>query len=93
MTSFDACPTLHLPQSLPARLAASLGHAWRALLAATRRPRDEARVSEQNVLERDALAGLDEHMLKDIGASSWLVANAVAGTRDEVQRRIDAGLY
>ena len=93
MTSFDACPTLHLPQSLPARLAASLGHAWRALVSGTRRARAVPRVSNRDALEREALAGLDEHMLKDIGASSWLVASAATQTRDEFQRRIDAGLY
>jgi hypothetical protein len=93
MTRLNAYPALHLPQPLPARLATSLGHLWRALVGGTRGPRAVARVSNRDALEREALAGLGEHMLKDIGASSWLVASAVTQTRDEVQRRIDAGLY
>ena len=94
MTCLDTHHGLLVPQPRPARVVTVLGNAWRALFVfASRTSSVAARAGDRNALERDALAGLGEHMLKDVGASSWLVANASARGRDEFERRFESGLF
>ena len=81
-----------MPVPVVTRGAASMRHVWRALVDAARALHVATGAPDRNVLERDALAGLDERMLKDIGASEWLVANAATRARDDLQARIDGGL-
>jgi hypothetical protein len=90
MNSPAAHPAMPVP--LATRAAASLGHVWRALVDAARALRVGIGAPDRNVLEREALAGLDERMLKDIGASEWLVAATATRARDDLQARIDGGL-
>ena len=85
-------PAAHLPKTLAARVAGSLGNAWRAIVDAASALRFGARASDADALDREALAALGEHMLKDIGASAWLDANAAACSRDDLPARIDMGL-
>ena len=81
-----------MPVPHATRAAASLGHLWRALVNSVRALRIGTGAPDRNALEREALAGLDERMLKDIGASEWLVANTATRARDDLQARIDGGL-
>ncbi len=91
-------PTAHPALPLPTQLAARIA-AWLALIGqavngalhslAHRRPRSV----DRHAVERAAVAGLSERMLKDIGASPWLVEEAAARARDTLQSRLDAGFY
>jgi uncharacterized protein YjiS (DUF1127 family) len=77
-----------LPRPPAARAAAALGHLWRALV-------DFLRVrgtADQKTRERDALADLDERMLKDIGASQWQAADAAMRSYEDLRTRISGGL-
>ena len=89
MNSPAAHPAMPVPRAT--RMATSLGHVWRAVVDATRALLAGTGSPDRNVLEREALAGLDERMLKDIGASEWLVASAATRARDDLQARIDGG--
>ena len=90
MNSPCAHPVMPVPH--PTRAAASLGHLWRALVNGVRALRIGTGAPDRNALEREALAGLNERMLKDIGASKWLVANTATRARDDLQARIDGGI-
>jgi len=88
-----AYPTLPLPAQPGARIAVRLALVGQALAGALRSLRVMPRSVDRHTAERAALAGLNERMLNDIGASPWLVEEAAARTRDTLQSRIDAGLY
>ena len=57
-------------------LVASLRDAWCAVLRAASRIRRERRKPVDEIRAFDAIAHLDAHVLKDIGAPHWLVAQA-----------------
>lgn len=82
-----------LPQPWVARLWARIQSAT-AGWAGTSRPAPAAQHRSQRArAEDEALAGLSEHMLKDIGASSRLLANAASRSRDGCAAAIDPGLF
>jgi hypothetical protein len=90
-------PTAHPAFSLPApfavRTVAATGFFARMLAGVRRALRFDGGRADRHAMERDAVAGLNERMLKDIGASPWLVAEAAERSRDTLQSRLDAGLY
>ena len=63
------------------------------LAGVARALRIDWRGADRHALERAAVGGLNERMLKDIGASPWLISEAAAHSRDTLQSRLDAGLY
>jgi hypothetical protein len=75
-----------------ARTATSLGHLWRVLVDAIRRPRADHDATGYNLGDRQGLADLDDRMLRDIGASEWRAANAAMRAYDDLRTRIDGGL-
>ena len=87
-------PIAHPPMLVPRRQFASAATAvarlWRAIVDAVR---SGTQSSARNPVEREALVGLGEHVLKDIGASSWLVADSAMRKRDDFAARIDIGMY
>jgi uncharacterized protein YjiS (DUF1127 family) len=91
------CPTaetaLPVPQTLVAGATPPIGRFWRAVMAAVCRLRSAPRAADRDAPEREALAGLSEHILKDIGASSWLVANAATRARDALDASIDRRMF
>lgn len=93
MLSPIAHPTTIVPRAHFARAAAAAAQLWRAFVDAARAFRIGTHTSARNAVEREALVGLGEHVLKDIGASSWLVADSAMRKRDDFQARIDIGMY
>lgn len=88
-----ACPALPLPTQPAARIAAWLALVGQAVNGALHSLRTVPRSVDRHAAERAAVAGLSERMLKDIGASPWLVEEAAARARDTLQSRLDAGFY
>ena len=93
MNGPGAYPTIFLPRPHATRAAVALGYIWRALIGAAGALRRATRTPEGNALERETLEGLSEHMLKDIGAQAWLVANAATRARDAIRTNSDAWRY
>ena len=91
MLSPIAHPPILLPRPHFARAVATVVRLSRAFVDAARAL--GARGTNRDAVEREALAELGEHMLKDIGASSWLAADAAARARDDVQIRVGGGLF
>ena len=91
MTSPDLTPPV--PLLSPVRAAAAIGQCWRAVAEAFGAHWHATTARDRDTLEREALAGLDAYMLKDIGASQWLVADAAVRTRDDLRGRVESGLY
>jgi hypothetical protein len=89
-------PTAHAAFSLPmprTTRTAGAGVFARILAGVARALRLGQGGADRYAMERAAVAGLNERMLKDIGASPWLVSEAAARSRDTLQSRLDAGLY
>jgi len=90
-------PTAHpvspLPTPFAARTVAGAGSLARKLASVARALRLDRGGADRHAMERAAFAGLNERMLKDIGAPPWLVSEAAARSRDTLQSRLDAGLY
>jgi len=81
-----------LSASPAARTAISLGHLWRVLVGALRGLRAKYGATDHKAGDGQGLAGLDDRMLRDIGASEWGAANAAMRTYDDLRTRIDGGL-
>jgi hypothetical protein len=88
-----AHPAYYLPTPFAGRRGAGTGLLARMLAGIARALRTDWRGADRHALERAAVAGLNERMLKDIGASPWLISEAAARSRDTLQSRFDAGLY
>ena len=88
-----AHPAYPLPTPFAGRPGAGTGLLVRMLAGVARALRIDRRGPDRHALERAAVAGLNERMLKDIGASPWLISEAAARSRDTLQSRLDAGLY
>jgi len=88
-----AHPAFSLPAPLAARAVAGPGVVARMLASVARALRFDWRSVDRHAMERAAVAGLNERILKDIGASPWLVSEAAARSRDTLLSRLDAGLY
>ena len=88
-----AYPANSLPTPFAARTVAAAGLiAWMTARVA-RVLRLHWRGVDRHTMERASVGGLNERMLKDIGASPWLVAEAAARSRDMLRSRLDAELY
>jgi hypothetical protein len=88
-----AHPAFSLPTPFAAHTVAESGPLARMLAGVLRVLRLDRHGVDRHALERAAVAGLNERMLRDIGASPWLVSEAAARSRDTLQSRLDAGLY
>jgi len=88
-----AHPAFPLPAPFAARTVAGAGLLTRMLASAARALRLDRGGADRHAMERAAFAGLNERMLKDIGASPWLVSEAAARSRDTLQSVLDAGLH
>lgn len=93
MLSPIAHPPIIVPRPYFARAAGTVAELWRAFVDAARAFRIGINTPTRNAVEREALVGLGEHVLKDIGASSWLVADSAMRKRDDFQARIDIGMH
>jgi hypothetical protein len=93
MQSHPGHPAIVLSRPYPLRAALAIGDCWRALAGALGSLWRASLVRNRDSIEREALAGLDAHMLKDIGASHWLVADAAIRARDDFRGRVEGGLY
>ncbi|MEO8755439.1 MAG: hypothetical protein ABI624_22485 [Casimicrobiaceae bacterium] len=93
MPSHPSHPAIVLSRPYALRVALAIEDGWRVLTDALRSLRRASLVRNRDVIEREALAGLDAHMLKDIGASQWLVADAAMRARDDLRGRVEGGLY
>jgi hypothetical protein len=87
MTAPYAPLALLLPRPLAIRMATRVGVLWSAAMRGLRAARPSHAVAWRNV---DAVDGLDERTLKDIGAGAWNAALAVQRDRDAMLARIDA---
>jgi hypothetical protein len=85
-----AHPAFSLPTLFAARTVAEAGLLARMAARVSRVLHLDRRGADRHSMERAAVAGLNERMLKDIGASPWLVAEAAARSRDVLQSRLDA---
>ena len=81
--------TLLLSPPAAARATAAFDRLGRTLRAALRAMRPTSREAQ----ERAALRGLSAHVLADIGASPWLVADAVNEARDACRALREPGLF
>ena len=88
-----AYPALPLATQPVARIAAWLALIGQRVNGALHSLRVMPSSVDRHAAERAAVAGLNERMLKDIGASPWLVEEAAARARDTLQSRLDAGHF
>ncbi len=93
MHRYPGHPAIVLSRPYPLRVALAIGDCWRALTGVLDSLLRTSRARNRDVIEREALAELDAHMLKDIGASHWLVADAAMRARDDLRGRIEGGLF
>jgi hypothetical protein len=85
MTTAPCTTTIRLSRPLHERLLDRLTHLLRDAATAWR-ARVERRRAER---EFEAVADLNETMLRDIGAPSWMVANAAARRDAQEMRRFE----
>lgn len=82
-----------MPRPRPARLAVAIGRVLRTIADALSGSTARRRRTASEFAEREALGELSEHLLKDIGAPSRLVANAATRARDARAWEFDGGFY
>ena len=87
MTAPYAPLALLLPRPLATRMATRVGILWSAAMRGLRATRPSHAVTWRNV---DAVDGLDERTLEDIGAGAWSAARDAQRDRDAMLARIDA---
>ena len=87
MTAPYAPLALPLPRLLAIRMATRVGALWSAAMRGLRATRPHHAAVWRNV---DAVDGLDERTLKDIGAGTWNAARDAQRDRDAMLARIDA---
>ena len=82
-----AHPAFSMPAAFVALRVAGAGFFARRLASVVGALRFTRHGADRQWMERAAVAGLNERMLKDIGASPWLVSEAAARSRDTLQSR------
>ena len=87
-----AHPAFSLSTLFAARTAAALGRFAGALADAVHALRLRRDRPDRYTTEREALGGLSAHMLKDIGAASWLVADAASHSSNLRGSHFDSGV-
>ena len=80
--------TLPSSNPLPGRTAVSIGDALHALVALWRNYAERRR----QIRAFDGLADMNEHLLRDIGASDWSMSRAATRMEATHQRRFEMGM-
>jgi hypothetical protein len=85
----STCPsTIRLVRPLHERLLEALNGAWQGVRQAVQRRAEQRRLAR----ELDAVADMNELLLRDIGAPEWLVAQAQARRDSDRQRLVELNL-
>jgi hypothetical protein len=85
----STCPsTIPLVRPLNERVLETLNAAWQDLRRALQRRAERRRLER----EMDAVADMNELLLRDIGAPEWLVSQALARRDADRQRLVELNL-
>ena len=88
MQTQTCSPVIPLSRPLHDKLLDAVGEAWQALRTAWRRRLERHRVER----ELDAVADMNDVLLRDIGAPEWMISQALVRREADRQRQLEVHL-